>query len=219
MGLEIWIGIRYLNRDMELSSHTSGFGIEFWKFGIGIPNADLWFEPTRVPGFEIFCPGSEPGSGFHFKIFRVPEPGPRRSLVITTHDPGFITTPPYNFLILFMGNFIYEPLPVAASMRGRAAVGGALYAGRAVWAGVWGGRVELCPEIVDGESVGRVVLLQFFVYHFFGDVDLLHLAVYHAQRVVVVPRVLLVDVHVSARSLLWKIGREMKKVFTGTKRE
>ena len=45
------------------------------------------FDPARKPGFEnftgraprfqIFCLGSRPASGFHFKIFRVPGPGIR----------------------------------------------------------------------------------------------------------------------------------------------
>ena len=67
----------------------------------GNPGSGFENFPGRVPGFEIFCPGSGPGSGFHFKIFRVTGPGTRPAPIPVSDRFGDLKYRNMPFRILF----------------------------------------------------------------------------------------------------------------------
>ena len=59
--------------------------------------------------------------------------------------------------------------------------------------------------IMNGECIGWVILVQFFLYHHFSNWNLFILSLDHAHRIRVRPLVLFVNVHIRARGFLWTV--------------
>ena len=91
-------------------------------------------------------------------------------------------------------------IPIEASAKWRVVVQAAATVGACV---TWRRADDRTLRVEDREGIGRVVLVELFVYHLFCDFDLLGLATNDAQGIgVCVASVFFVDVDISTGCLL-----------------